>query len=160
MNLSNLLSAIAISLLAATGATHAETYEGVHPLTNGMLRSDVAREAVAAARADNPYAEASNAGPARPIVNGLRRESVRAEAVAAARIGNLYSEAASAGTVALPGSARERQRSNKKSGERGVAEPGYFEAARYSARVCANRRVRPSRASILGVGVPARSPSS
>jgi hypothetical protein len=112
MNLSNLLSAIAISLLAATGAAHAETYEGVHPLTNGMLRSDVAREAVAAAHANNPYAEASDAGPARPIVNGLRRESVHAEAVAAARIGNLYSEAASAGTVALPGSARERQRSN------------------------------------------------
>ena len=41
MKTSNILAAAALSLLAAAGA-HAETYDGVQPLTSGYSRADFA----------------------------------------------------------------------------------------------------------------------
>ena len=49
MNASKILSAVAVALMAVAGAAHAETYEGVHPLTSAANRADVAAEAVVAA---------------------------------------------------------------------------------------------------------------
>ena len=54
MKTSKLIAAAALSVLAAAGAVHAETYEGVHPLTiansRAVLRVSSAR-AVARSRA-------------------------------------------------------------------------------------------------------------
>jgi hypothetical protein len=85
MKTSNILAAAALSLLAAAGA-HAETYEGVQPLTSGYSRADVAPQAVAAARAGNAYGDnegaASTATPV--LAASVDRATVRDQAVAAA----------------------------------------------------------------------------
>ncbi|KQW59363.1 hypothetical protein [Variovorax sp. Root411] len=100
MTASKLLSAISIALLAAAGAAHAETYEGVHQLTSAASRADVAGQAVVAAHSANPYATGADAGPARVIVSTVSRAAVRADAVAAAHSADPYAEGASA--VAAP----------------------------------------------------------
>jgi hypothetical protein len=69
MTASKLLSAISIALLAAAGAAHAESYDGVHQLTSAASRADVASQAVVAAHSANPYATGANAGPAQVIVS-------------------------------------------------------------------------------------------
>jgi hypothetical protein len=97
MTVSKLLSAIAVALVAATGAAHAETYEGVHRLTTAESRADVASQAVAAAHSADPYAEGANASVAQASVSQRNRDQVRAEAVAAAHSPDAFSEAASAG---------------------------------------------------------------
>ena len=77
-----ILATIALASLAgllASGA-HAETYEGVHPLTSGAGRSEVAPQAHAAAKAGNPYGDAANAG-VMSIPGTASRATVRAEAV-------------------------------------------------------------------------------
>jgi len=61
MNASKILAAAALSLLAAAGA-QAETYEGVLTVNSGVSRSEVAPQAVAAARAGNQYSEGASAG--------------------------------------------------------------------------------------------------
>jgi hypothetical protein len=96
MTVSKLLSAVAVALVAATGAVHAETYEGVHRLTAAESRADVASQAVAAAHSADPYAEGANARVAQ-AVSQRSRDEVRAEAVAAAHNPDAFSEAASAG---------------------------------------------------------------
>ncbi|QFZ86299.1 alpha/beta hydrolase [Variovorax paradoxus] len=84
MKTSNILAAAALSLLAAAGAAHAETYEGVHAVTSGYSRADVAPQAVAAARAGNEYSDAVSANVAPVLASSVDRATVRAEAVAAA----------------------------------------------------------------------------
>ena len=83
MKTSNILAAAALSLLAAAGA-HAETYEGVQPLTSGYSRADVAPQAAAAARAGNEYSDAALANVAPALTASTDRATVRAQAVAAA----------------------------------------------------------------------------
>lgn len=83
MKTSNILAAAALSLLAAAGA-HAETYEGVQPLTAGYTRADVAPQGVAAARQGDAYSEAASAGVTPVLATGTDRATVRTEAVAAA----------------------------------------------------------------------------
>ncbi len=83
MKTSKIIAAAALSLLAAAGA-HAETYEGVHPLTNQRARAEVIAEAAQAARAGDRYAEAAFYGVAPAMANPLSRSAVRAEAYAAA----------------------------------------------------------------------------
>jgi hypothetical protein len=108
MTASKLLSAISIALLAAAGAAHAETYDGVHQLTSAASRADVSSQGVVAAHSANPYATGANAGPAPVIASTANRAVVRAEAVAAARNGDAYAEAASAGVAPVVASTVDR----------------------------------------------------
>ncbi len=82
MNASKLIAAAALSLLAAAGA-QAETYEGVHPLTSGASRSEMAQQGVAAAHAGNTYGDGATAG-AQPFTSTADRAKIQAEAVAEA----------------------------------------------------------------------------
>ncbi len=82
MNASKILAAAALSLLAAAGA-QAETYDGVHTVNSGISRSEVAPQAVAAARAGNEYSEAASAGAQR-FTSTADRAVIQAEAVAKA----------------------------------------------------------------------------
>jgi hypothetical protein len=82
MNASKILAAAALSLLAAAGA-QAETYEGVLTVNSGVSRSEVAPQAVAAARAGNQYSEGASAG-AQPFTSTADRSAIQAEAVAKA----------------------------------------------------------------------------
>ncbi|MBT2322361.1 helicase SNF2 [Variovorax paradoxus] len=91
MKTSKIIAAAALSLLAAAGA-QAETYEGVHPLVSSASRADVKAEAVAAARSDNPYAEAVSSRVAPVQTASTDRAGVRVDAVAAARSANPYAE--------------------------------------------------------------------
>lgn len=87
-----ILALAAVSLLAA--AAQAETYDGVHALTNGVDRAATRTQAVASAHAPNPYAEGAQSGVT--TVNSERsRAAVQADAVAAAHAPNqnLYREA-------------------------------------------------------------------
>lgn len=83
MKTSNLLAAAALTLLAAAGA-HAETYQGVQPLSAGYSRAEVATQGVAAAREGNEYADGASANVAAAVVSTADRTTVRNEAVAAA----------------------------------------------------------------------------
>ncbi|SEB06112.1 alpha/beta hydrolase [Variovorax sp. YR216] len=84
MKVSKILAATALSFIAIAGV-HAETYEGVHPLTSSASRADVAREAVAAAHAGNVYGDAASTGEnAQPFTSTASRSEVRAQAVAKA----------------------------------------------------------------------------
>ncbi|MCT8174466.1 alpha/beta hydrolase [Variovorax sp. CY25R-8] len=82
MTASKILAAVAVALLAATGA-QAETYDGVHTVHSTVSRSEVASQAVAAARAGDAYSEGATAG-AQPFSSTADRSAVRAEAVAKA----------------------------------------------------------------------------
>lgn len=82
MKTSKLIAAAALSVLAAAGA-HAETYDGVHPLTTANSRADVNAQAVVAAHSGNPYGEGSNAG-VQVFASTTDRSAVQAQAVAAA----------------------------------------------------------------------------
>jgi len=83
MKTSNILAAAALSLIAVAGA-HAETYEGVHSVTSGYSRADVAPQAAAAAREGNIYADGATANLAPVVAGNTDRAVVRGEAVAAA----------------------------------------------------------------------------
>lgn len=76
------ISAAALAMLGTAGA-HAETYEGVHALTSYASRADVQAEAVAAARAGNPYSDSAAEGTV-AVNSTLDRSAVREQAVAAA----------------------------------------------------------------------------
>lgn len=82
MKTSKIIAAAALSLLAAVGA-QAETYDGVHALTNGNTRAEVAPGAVTAAHSGNPYSDGAQAG-VQTIASTADRASVRAAAVATA----------------------------------------------------------------------------
>lgn len=77
------LSAIALAMLGAAGAVHAETYEGVHPITSAASRADVQAEAVAAAHGGNLYSDTASGG-AVAFRSTLDRTTVHEQAVAAA----------------------------------------------------------------------------
>lgn len=79
---SKILAAAAFSLLAVAGA-QAETYDGVHPMTSGATRAQMAPQAAAAARAGNEYADGASAG-AQSFNSTASRSTVQAEAVAKA----------------------------------------------------------------------------
>ena len=87
MKISKITAAAALSLLAATAA-HAETYEGVHPLTTANGRADVAAEAIVAARSGNVNGDVESSMVAAPLANSIARETVHAQAVAAAQVPN------------------------------------------------------------------------
>jgi hypothetical protein len=125
MTASKLLSAISIALLAAAGAAHAETYEGVHQVTSAASRADVAGQAVVAAHSANPYATGADAGPARVIVSTTSRTAVRADAVAAAHSADPYAEGASAGVAPVVASTVDRAavRAAARAAARGDALP-------------------------------------
>jgi hypothetical protein len=125
MTASKLLSAISLALLAAAGAAHAETYEGVHQLTSAASRADVASQAVVAAHSANPYATGANAGPAQVIVSSTSRAAVRAEAVAAAHSADPYAEGASSGVAPVGASTVDRAavRAAARAAARGDALP-------------------------------------
>lgn len=82
MNASKILTAVAFSLLAVAGA-QAETYDGVHALTSGATRAEVANEAVVAARAGNAYGDVAGAGT-QAINSTADRAQVYQDAVAKA----------------------------------------------------------------------------
>ena len=125
MNASKILSAVAVALMAVAGAAHAESYEGVHPLTSAASRADVAGQAVVAAHSANPYATGANAGPAQVIVSSASRSAVRAEAVAAAHSADPYAEGASAGAAPVVASTVDRNavRAAARAAARGDALP-------------------------------------
>ncbi|MDQ0082664.1 MULTISPECIES: helicase SNF2 [Variovorax] len=125
MTASKLLSAISIALLAAAGAAHAETYEGVHQVTSAASRADVAGQAVVAAHSANPYATGADAGPARVIVSTTSRAAVRADAVAAAHSADPYAEGAAAGVAPVVASTVDRAavRAAARAAARGDALP-------------------------------------
>jgi hypothetical protein len=83
MKTSKLLAAAALSVLAAAGAVHAETYEGVHPLTTANSRADMSAEAQVAAHSGNTYGEGSAAGVTK-MTSKADRAVMRAQAVATA----------------------------------------------------------------------------
>lgn len=83
MNSSKLIAAAAFSILAATGVAHAETYEGVHPLTTANSRADMNAEAQVAARSGNTYGDGSAAGVTK-MASTADRSAMRAQAVATA----------------------------------------------------------------------------
>jgi hypothetical protein len=87
MKTSRLVAAAALSFIAAIGA-HAETYDGVHPLTTENNRADVNALAVIAAHSPDPYAEGYSAGVAPTLSASADRATVRAGAVAAAHAPN------------------------------------------------------------------------
>lgn len=109
MTASKLLAAVSLALLAATGAAHAETYEGVHPLSHGLSRAEVAQQGVVASHSADPYAEGADAGIKAPIASSAPRAAVRAEAVAAAHSANPYAEGANAGVASVSRSGVDRE---------------------------------------------------
>jgi hypothetical protein len=74
MKTSRLVAAAALSFIAAIGA-HAETYDGVHPMTTENNRADVNAQAVVAAHGPDPYADGYSAGVAHAPNQNLRREA-------------------------------------------------------------------------------------
>ena len=84
MKVRTIFGVAALCLLGAAGA-QAETYQGVHPLTNLNSRGAVQAEAVTAAHGPNPYATGYGADIPAAIVSSADPAAVHTEAVAAAR---------------------------------------------------------------------------
>jgi hypothetical protein len=103
MKTSKIMIAAALSLLAAAGA-QAETYDGVHSISSATPRADVKTQAVAAARSENPYAEAASSRVTAPSFSGVARAAIRSEAVAAAHSPNPYAEGYGQGVSRVQGS--------------------------------------------------------
>jgi hypothetical protein len=78
-----LAASLAISTFAQTAA-HAEEYEGVLQFQSSASRSGVRGQAIEAAHAANPYADAVSSVVAAPPRQPRERGAVRAEAVARA----------------------------------------------------------------------------
>jgi hypothetical protein len=108
MTASKLLSAVSLALLAAAGAAHAESYDGVHQLTSAASRAEVASQAVVAAHSPNPYADGANSGPVQLTASATSRAAIRAEAVAAAHSANPYADGASSGVAPVLASGVDR----------------------------------------------------
>lgn len=87
MTVSKILSAIAIAVMAASGAAHAETYDGVQAMTGVKSRSEVNAQAVAAASAPNQ--NVTNGSRVTPLLTSpADRSRINAEAIAAAQDSN------------------------------------------------------------------------
>lgn len=91
MNTKSILTAAAILLAGAAGA-HAETYQGVHPLTHDATRSQTYTQAVIAAHGPDVYADGYGAGVPVRIVGDVSRQQVREQAVAAAHGPDPYAD--------------------------------------------------------------------
>ena len=87
MKTSKIIAAAALTILAAAGA-QAETYEGVHAPVSAKSRADVNTQAVAAARSENPYADAVSSRVAPALTASADRATIRAQAVATAHEAN------------------------------------------------------------------------
>ncbi|AMM25956.1 hypothetical protein [Variovorax sp. PAMC 28711] len=89
MTVSKILSAIAIAIavMAATGAAHAETYEGAQAFNSVKSRSEMNAQAVAAASAPNQ--NVTNGSRVTPLLTSpADRSRINAEATAAAQAPN------------------------------------------------------------------------
>ncbi|RYF33583.1 MAG: alpha/beta hydrolase [Comamonadaceae bacterium] len=87
MTASKILSAIAIAVMAASGAAHAETYDGVQAVKSANTREEVNAQAVAAASAPNQNVDMrSRVMPA--MTHPADRSVISAQGVAAARAPN------------------------------------------------------------------------
>ena len=85
MTASKLLSAIALAVIAASGAAHAETYEGVASVNSQQSREAVNGQAVVAARSGNIYGDAAGEGVIQRSGPSTDRAVVRAAAVETAQ---------------------------------------------------------------------------
>ncbi len=88
MTVSKLLSAIALAVIAASGAAHAETYQGVATVSSQQSREAVNGQAVVAARSGNIYGDAAGEGVIQLSGRSTDRAGVRAEAVETAQSAN------------------------------------------------------------------------
>lgn len=88
MTVSKLLSAIALAVIAASGAAHAETYQGVATVSSQQSREAVNGQAVVAARSGNIYGDAAGEGVTQLSGRSTDRAGVRAEAVDTAQSAN------------------------------------------------------------------------
>ena len=88
---SKILCSMALLGLLVAGA-QAETYDGVHPLTDSASRSEVRAEAVVAAHSPDPYADGFNAGVPAEFVSTVSRGAERAQAVEAAHSPDPYAD--------------------------------------------------------------------
>ena len=70
-----------LTVLAGVGA-QAETYDGVHQITNGRAVADVASEARQSASVGNEYGEAASAGVTPALAVSMDSSVARNEAVA------------------------------------------------------------------------------
>jgi hypothetical protein len=87
MNVSKILSAIALAVIAASGGAHAETYDGVHVMDSVKSRGEVNALAVATAHAPNQ--NVTNGSRVLPAMTASAdRAIIRGEAVAAAHAPN------------------------------------------------------------------------
>ncbi|MDM0022822.1 helicase SNF2 [Variovorax saccharolyticus] len=97
---SKTLFALAIvGMLAAVGA-QAETYDGVHPITDQASRATVRAGAVYAADHADPYDDGAQSGVSTPFVSTVTRSYERAQAVKAAHSPNPYADGYDAGVPA------------------------------------------------------------
>jgi len=88
MTVSKLLSAIALAVIAASGAAHAETYQGVTAVSSQQSREAVNGQAIVAARSGNIYGDAAGEGVTQLSGRSTDRAGVRAEAVETAQSAN------------------------------------------------------------------------
>lgn len=88
MTVSKLLSAIALAVIAASGAAHAETYEGVASVNSQQSREAVNGQAVVAARSGNIYGDAAGEGVTQLSGRSIDRAVVRAVAFETAQGAN------------------------------------------------------------------------
>ena len=88
MTVSKLLSAIALAVIAASGAAHAETYQGVATVNSQQSRAAINGQAVVAARSGNIYSDAAGEGVMQLNGRSTDRALVRAEAVETAQAPN------------------------------------------------------------------------
>ncbi|VTU37178.1 hypothetical protein H4CHR_04104 [Variovorax sp. PBS-H4] len=107
MKTSKIITAAALSLLAAAGA-QAETYEGVHAPVSANSRAEVRSQAIVAARSENPYAEGVSSRVAPALTASVDRATVRNDAVAAARSANPYAEGYGQGVTQVLASTVDR----------------------------------------------------
>ncbi|OUM01719.1 helicase SNF2 [Variovorax sp. JS1663] len=99
---------LAAAALCLVGAAHAETYQGVHPLTSSNSRATVRVEAIEAAHEPDPYAEGYGADVPVAIVSTADRSDVRTEAVVAAHGPDPYAEGYGAGVPEVIASSADR----------------------------------------------------
>jgi hypothetical protein len=88
MTISKILSAIALAVIAASGAAHAETYQGVATVNSQQSREAINSQAVIAARSGNIYGDAADEGVIQLTGRSFDRAAVRAEAVETAQAAN------------------------------------------------------------------------
>ncbi|MDB5826386.1 MAG: alpha/beta hydrolase [Variovorax sp.] len=88
MTVSKLLSAIALAVIAASGAAHAETYQGVATVNSQQSREAINGQAVVAARSGNLYGDVAGEGVVQLKGRSIDRAIVRAEAVETAQAPN------------------------------------------------------------------------